>query len=116
MTKLVDGYDFRQKNIKRVHCQKRGIERLLLKYKNRLNILAEDVINNNNIAKEVYYNIKLNELTKENKENTQNLENIVKSYDLEMITNNILQALINSLNGDYIKAQEEFKKEVKNLK
>ena len=71
--------------------------------------------NNNTIISSISQDIQVNEIKEENSKMKIKLQNIKELYDVEQITTEILQALINSLNSDYITAQEELKAKIKKI-
>ena len=83
-------------------CLKISLEILLVKYKNRCIILAQVRIKDK-IVNKIDYNMRLRRQAKENQERGK-IENMEEKCDVEIIHDDLLQALIYTLNEDCIEA------------
>ena len=81
------------------------------KYNNKYHILDTEELNknikiknNNTIVSGISQDIQVNKIKEANSKMKTKLQNIEELYDIEQITTETLQALINSLNSNYITA------------
>ena len=71
--------------------------------------------NNNTIISGISRDIQLNKIKEANSKIVEKLQSIEEMYDIEKITIDALQVLIESLNRDHIMKQEELKKKIKKI-